>query len=181
LRSPDECRATAAPSARGRFRHRGERLHRNRQSGDSRLPSRRATEPQKIGRGRHLPRDHPEKAIEVDGAIGELSPFHHEYGYYAHGVAPETATLPDGWEQRLVELQVNDQQGTIGLCLEKHDLAFSKLAAGREKDFEFIHELLKHRLINRGKLLRLIESVKDENLKRLLARNWVIVSSRKKK
>ena len=117
----------------------------------------------------------------MDGAIGELSPFHHEYGYYAHGVAPETATLPDGWEQRLVELQVNDQQGTIGLCLEKHDLAFSKLAAGREKDFEFIHELLKHRLINRGKLLRLIESVKDENLKRLLARNWVIVSSRKKK
>jgi hypothetical protein len=131
--------------------------------------------------GDTYPRDHPEKAIEVDGAIGELSPFHHEYGYYAHGVAPETATLPDGWEQRLVELQVNDQQGTIGLCLEKHDLAFSKLAAGREKDFEFIHELLKHRLINRGKLLRLIESVKDENLKRLLARNWVIVSSRKKK
>ena len=67
----------------------------------------------------------------MDGAIGELSPFHHEFGYYAHGVAPETATLPDGWEQRLVELQVNDPHGTIGLCLEKHDLAFSKLAATR--------------------------------------------------
>lgn len=130
--------------------------------------------------GDTYPRDHPEKAIEVDGAIGELSPFHHEYGYYAHGVAPETATLPDGWEQRLVELQVNDQQGTIGLCLEKHDLAFSKLVAGREKDFEFIRELLKHRLINRGKLLGLIETEKDENLKTLLARNWIIVSSRKR-
>lgn len=31
--------------------------------------------------GDTYPRDHPEKAIEVDGAIGELSPFHHEYGY----------------------------------------------------------------------------------------------------
>jgi hypothetical protein len=130
--------------------------------------------------GDTYPRDHPEKAIEVDGAIGELSPFHHEYGYYAHGVAPETATLPEAWEQRLVELQVNDQQGTIGLCLEKHDLAFSKLAAGREKDFEFVRELLKHRLINRGKLLRLIETEKDENLKNILTRNWIILSARKR-
>ena len=128
-------------------------------------------------RANTYPKHHPDKAIEVDGAIGELSPFHHEFGYYAHGVAPETATLPDGWEQRLVELQVNDPHGTIGLCLEKHDLAFSKLVAGREKDIEFIRELLKHRLINQGKILRLIESVKDQNLKQLLVRNWTIVLS----
>lgn len=56
--------------------------------------------------GDTYPKNRPEKAIEVDGAIGELSPFHFEFGYYAHGVGPETATLPDGWEQRLVELQV---------------------------------------------------------------------------
>jgi hypothetical protein len=127
--------------------------------------------------GDTYPKDHPHKAIEVDGAIGELSPFHHEFGYYAHGVAPETATLPDGWEERLIELHVNDPLGTIGLCLEKHDLAFSKLAAGREKDIEFIRELLKHRLINRGKILRLIDSEKDEDLKQLLDRNWTIVMS----
>lgn len=127
--------------------------------------------------GDTYPKNHPDKAIEVDGAIGELSPFHHEFGYYAHGVGPETATLPDGWEQRLVEFQVNDPLGTIGLCLEKHDLTFSKLAAGREKDFEFIRELLKHRLINRGELLRLIESEKGDELKQLLVRNWTIVMS----
>ena len=127
--------------------------------------------------GDTYPKSHPDKAIEVDGAIGELSPFHHEFGYYAHGVAPDTATLPDGWEQRLIEFQVNDSSGTIGLCLEKHDLAFSKLAAGREKDIEFIRELLKHRLINRGKLLRLINSEQNEDLKQLLIRNWTIVMS----
>jgi len=129
--------------------------------------------------GDTYPKNHPNKAIEVDGAIGEMSPFHHEFGYYAHGVAPETATLPGGWEQRLVELQVNDSLGTIGLCLEKHDLAFSKLAAGREKDFTFIRELLKHRLINRGKLLRLIESENNLELKQLLNRNWTIVNAGK--
>ena len=131
--------------------------------------------------GDTYPKNHPEKAIEVDGAIGELSPFHQEFGYYAHGVAPETATLPDGWEQRLVEFQVNDPSGTIGLCLEKHDLTFSKLAAGREKDIAFICELLKHRLINRGKILRLIDSERDLDLKQLLFRNWNIVMSRKTK
>lgn len=129
--------------------------------------------------GDTYPKNHPDKAIEVDGAIGELSPFHHEFGYYAHGVAPETATLPTGWEQRLVEFPVNDPAGTIGLCLEKHDLTFSKLAAGREKDIGFIRELLKHRLINRGRLLSLIESEENAELKKDLERNWTIVTSRK--
>ena len=129
--------------------------------------------------GDTYPKDNPDKAIEVDGAIGELSPFHHEFGYYAHGVSPETATLPDGWEQRLVELQVNDSSGSMGLCLEKHDLAFSKLAAGREKDIEFVRELLKHRLINRGKLLRLIDALTNEDLKQRIVLNWKISLSGK--
>jgi hypothetical protein len=129
--------------------------------------------------GDTYPKDNPEKAIEVEGAIGELSPFHQEFGYYAHGVSPETATLPEGWEQRLVEFLVNDSSGTIGLCLEKHDLAFSKLAAGREKDFEFVRELLNHRLINRGKLVRLIDEVANYELKQRLVRNWSITVSEK--
>jgi hypothetical protein len=127
--------------------------------------------------GDTYPKNNPAKAVEVDGAIGELSPFHQEFGYYAHGISPETATLPEGWEQRLVELQVNDSHGTIGLCLEKHDLTFSKLAAGREKDIEFVRELLKHHLINRGKLLRLVEAEKNEELKDRLTRNWTLTLS----
>ena len=129
--------------------------------------------------GDTYPKDHPEKSIDIDGAIGELSPFHQEFGYYAHGVSPETATLPAGWEQRLVEFPVNDSVGTIGLCLEKHDLTFSKLAAGREKDLVFIRELLKHRLINRGEIQRLIESEENEDLKQLLVQNWTIAAARR--
>jgi len=43
--------------------------------------------------GDTYPKNHPDKAIEVDGAIGELSPFHQEFGYYAHGVASDNEHL----------------------------------------------------------------------------------------
>lgn len=38
----------------------------------------------------------------IDGSIGEGSPFHQTFGYYAHGVSQETAILPTGWRERLV-------------------------------------------------------------------------------
>jgi len=43
----------------------------------------------------------PERSILIDGAIGEKSVFHESFGYYAHGVAPETSILPEGWQDRL--------------------------------------------------------------------------------
>ena len=42
------------------------------------------------------PRSKPELADKVDGAIGEGSRFHEQYGYYAQGVGPDTATPPRG-------------------------------------------------------------------------------------
>ena len=45
----------------------------------------------------------PEDSDLIDGSIGEGSPFHQTFGYYAHGVGAETAVLPEGWrENRLV-------------------------------------------------------------------------------
>lgn len=90
------------------------------------------------------PRNHPERWELVDGSIGELSPFHETFGYYAQGVGPETATLPEGWEARLVPLRT---RGAIGLCLEIHDLVVSKYVAGREKDLEFTAAALRHGLV----------------------------------
>jgi hypothetical protein len=46
------------------------------------------------------PKNHPERSDLVDGSIGELSPFHDTFGYYARGVGPETSILPLGWENR---------------------------------------------------------------------------------
>ena len=83
----------------------------------------------------------------IDGSIGEGSPFHQTFGYYAHGVSVETAVLPSGWQDRLVPVRNENTGGGTGLCLEIHDLAISKLVAGREKDVDFIGGLLRHRLV----------------------------------
>jgi hypothetical protein len=83
----------------------------------------------------------------IDGSIGEGSPFHQTFGYYAHGVSVETAVLPEGWRHRLIPIHNQNTGGGTGLCLEIHDLAVSKLVAGREKDLGFFSALLRHRLI----------------------------------
>jgi len=55
--------------------------------------------------------------------------------------------LPSGWKDRLIRVQNENTGGGAGLCLEVHDLAVSKLVAGREKDLAFVCELLAHELI----------------------------------
>lgn len=88
----------------------------------------------------------PEDADLIDGSIGEASPFHRTFGYYAHGVGADTATLPKGWKDRLIPLSTPATAGATGFCLEVHDLAVSKIVVGREKDLLFVAALLKHRL-----------------------------------
>lgn len=80
----------------------------------------------------------PQDAEAIDGGIGELSAFHTTFGYYAHGVAEHTAVLPPGWRERLIHVSNENTGGTVGLCLEVHDLCVSKLVAGREKDLNFV-------------------------------------------
>jgi hypothetical protein len=96
------------------------------------------------------PRNHPERAELVEGSIGELSPFHDTYGYYAQGVGEATAVLPEGWESRLVPVPTPVGRG---LCLEPHDLLISKYVAGREKDRDYARAAARHRLANRQTLL----------------------------
>ncbi|MBS0414483.1 MAG: hypothetical protein JSR68_08925 [Proteobacteria bacterium] len=95
----------------------------------------------------------PELADLIDGAIGELSPFHERFGYYAQGVGPETAVLPDGWQERLVKLQNEQTDLKLGWCLEPHDLAAAKLVAGRDKDGPFVAAMLRHGIISIDALL----------------------------
>lgn len=116
------------------------------------------------------PRNHPERAELVDGAIGELSAFHDTFGYYAHGVGPETAVLPAGWESRLVRIASPGTAGAVGLCLHPSDLALSKLVAGREKDLEYLRLLVSNDLVRVADLLPLVESTPVEESVRDLMR-----------
>lgn len=99
------------------------------------------------------PLNRPDLADLVDGSIGEGSFFHEQYGYYAQGVSESTAVLPAGWKKRLVRVSNANTGGVAGLCLEVHDLAISKYAAGREKDLEFTRELVRHGMTRRATLL----------------------------
>ena len=56
--------------------------------------------------------------------------------------------LPAGWRERLVPVRNANTGGGSGLCLEVHDLAVSKLVAGREKDTGFLAGLFRHRMVN---------------------------------
>jgi hypothetical protein len=86
----------------------------------------------------------PEKADSIDVMIGDGSSFHASFGYYAHGVGPETAKPPEGWLDRLVRVPVPPRTASpveaIALCLEPHDLILSKLAANRARDWEFARD-----------------------------------------
>jgi hypothetical protein len=107
-----------------------------------------------------FPLDNSKDSTVIDGSIGERSLFHETFGYYAHGVDEDTATLPEGWRERLVPIRNENTRGATGWCLEVHDLAVSKLVAGREKDLQYIAVLLRHGLASRDLVrTRLAETV----------------------
>jgi hypothetical protein len=77
-----------------------------------------------------------------------MSPFHEKNGIYAEGVHIDTAVLPDGCRNRLVRWELQSSEPAKPRFLEPHDLAISKLAAGRPKDHDFVLALIRGRLLD---------------------------------
>ena len=112
------------------------------------------------------PKNKPALADLVDGCIGEGSFFHAEFGYYAQGVGPDTAVLPNGWQERLISINNENTNGVTGLCLEVHDLAISKYVAGRVKDLEFVSELARQKMVDRNTLLQRLKKTEASKVAR---------------
>lgn len=93
------------------------------------------------------PKNYPERADLIDGALGELSWFDRTHGFYVHGLSMEGISLPDGWRERTVTVRNPATRMNAGHCLDVHDLAASKLAAFRDKDREFVRTLLAEGMI----------------------------------
>ena len=106
----------------------------------------------------------------IDGSIGERSPFHETFGYYAHGVGPETAILPARWRERAVVIRSEATGGVTGICPHPSDLAVSKLAAWREKDREFIAALLRHGITTSAEIEERLAEVDDPTRERIRTR-----------
>jgi hypothetical protein len=115
-----------------------------------------------------IPIDALDTIDTISGVLGELSAFDEEFGYHADGVELTTATLPEGWRERLVPIDNPNTNGYVGLCLEVNDLLVSKYVAGREKDREFCRAVVRAGFADRGELLKRLETVVLEPAKRTL-------------
>lgn len=123
------------------------------------------------------PKNKPEMADLIDGSIGELSPFHETFGYYAQGVGPETAVAPAGWQGRLIAVSNANTRGATGWCLEAHDLVLSKYVAGREKDREFAVAALRHGLVDPAELRRRVDDLPIEEAHRAAIRASIVLDA----
>ena len=92
----------------------------------------------------------------INGSIGEISRFHETFGYYAHGIPPDSCPLPAGWDKRRSPIRNENTNGITGLCLSALDLACPKLAAGRPKDLDFVTEILTSKIVTPQGLEKLI-------------------------
>jgi hypothetical protein len=117
------------------------------------------------------PKNRPDKADLVDGALGEMSHIHKTHDFYVHGLLIDGAAYPQGWQQRAKPVVGEiSTRGKIGWCLEIHDLAAGKLAAYREKDRDFVRTLLIEEmiapktLIERTNLLNMDKDLRDRLL-----------------
>lgn len=120
----------------------------------------------------------PGIADRIDGALGEDSAFQRQHGFYVHGLTIDAASLPKGWEGRVVVVQNEGTRGNQGRCLEAHDLAASKLAAFREKDRDFVRTLLAEGLVNFPKLMLRVRQLtrSDPPVDRIV--KWIEVTQR---
>jgi hypothetical protein len=78
----------------------------------------------------------PERVFELAPALGQGSPFEAEHGYYLDPISPRLATLPEGWEGRLIRIQLSED--VAAWFLEPNDAAVSKYARLEPRDREWI-------------------------------------------
>ncbi|HEV7268410.1 MAG TPA: DUF6036 family nucleotidyltransferase [Falsiroseomonas sp.] len=94
-------------------------------------------------------------------AIGRDSQFHRTFHYYVDGVGPGTATLPEGWRERLIPYTSPDAPGVTALCLDLTDLAVAKMCAGREKDIAWLRAAIEAGLLSRAGIERRLDLLTD--------------------
>lgn len=119
-------------------------------------------------------------AMALCGALGEFSDFDRLHGFSVDGVDLETAVLPAGWKERLVEVKNPNTAPPAGAppytgwCLEAHDLCASKPCELREKDRNFVASLIKAGLVSSAELMKRLQSLPgDQSPAAAAALSWL--------
>lgn len=77
----------------------------------------------------------PSRVFDLQGKLGEGSPYHQAHGICIAPVSPKLPTLPDGWQQRLIRVA----HGLVTAhFLEPNDAAVSKLARAEPRDIRWV-------------------------------------------
>jgi hypothetical protein len=114
-----------------------------------------------------------DKVDLIDAILGEDSQFHRTHGFYVHGVPIEAATLPPGWERRVIRVQNDNTRSFVGWCIEAHDLATSKLVAFRPKDREFVRTLIVNDMVKPRTLISRIRRLTIDGKRKEQMVLWV--------
>jgi hypothetical protein len=114
------------------------------------------------------PPENIEKADLIDGSIGEESPFHETFGYYAHGIGPETAILPKNWKDRTSIICNKNTNNIKGICIHPIDIAVSKLLAGRKKDLNYVKIMLENMILKKVDITNILSELSIENKKMII-------------
>ena len=88
----------------------------------------------------------PPRIFELAAALGQGSAFEAEHGYYLDPISPRVATLPEGWETRLVRIEL--EPGLAAWFLEPNDAAASKYARMEPRDREWIRAGLRANILS---------------------------------
>jgi hypothetical protein len=88
----------------------------------------------------------PARIFELRRPLGEASDFQANHGYYLDPMAPTVATLPNGWESRLVPVKLD--RGIVVQFLDPNDAAVSKYVRNEPRDREWIRAGLSAGLLN---------------------------------
>jgi hypothetical protein len=88
----------------------------------------------------------PGRIFELAPALGQGSAFEAAHGYYLDPISPSVATLPAGWESRLVRIQL--EADLAAWFLEPNDAAVSKYARMEPRDREWIRPGLRAGLLS---------------------------------
>lgn len=97
----------------------------------------------------------PQRTGELVEALGQGSPFEDEHGYYLDPVSPSLPSFPDGWRDRLIELDFGDVRAFF---VDPNDVAVSKYMRGEDRDMRWLRAGLQNHLIDLGVIERRIGS-----------------------
>ena len=110
----------------------------------------------------------PDTARRLHQAIGRLSPFEQDHGFYADIISPAVfSNFPADFRDRLIPLP-----GCPNVtALDPHDMAVAKLFAGRPKDLQLLSILLATGRLDEAQVRRLLWSMEMEE-------KWIVKTHR---